>query len=481
MSDGGGDAPALKLAPLGGGLGKRRSSGNAGAGAAVSSGACAAVGGAGGEGHVLKATGMTCAELTPIMEDDAEKLLLIDARPYSDYVVGHITGSLSVRLSSLMTRRLARGKLKLFDLIVNEQKEQFKALFDIPDCRVVVYDSKTYTDGQEIYSSKNPLHVILKALDIESPEKKSSYLRGGFETFKTDFEEKVFVPEILASPGIGSLYLDEPLSATIVTPGGYADSPAAAGREGGNARRILNIPPSEIMPFLYIGSRRDAANTELLQSLGITHILNATHDCPCFDEAAFKYHRIPVKDTWNQDLPSFFAPAFDFINLAKATSNAKCMVHCTAGISRSSTVTIAYVMHTQRLTLHQAYTFVKKYRDVIAPNLDFMGELMQFEKTLGITPTPPSDKRSNYVPDESISPPPVPTSPINADPETPTLASSTARLSVTSAQPGSATVTEVAPWPPSNSNGAGAGGDGNDDDGDVPPTPSLLASPPRLP
>ena len=418
MSEGG-DSPALKLAPLGGGLGKRRSSGNAGAAAVPQSSAAGA-----GDQHEFKATGMTCAELTPIMDASAEKLLLIDARPYSDYVVGHIAGSLSVRLSSLMTRRLARGKLKLFDLIVNEQKEQFKALFDMPDCRVVVYDSKSYAESEEIYSSKNPLHVILKALDIESPEKTSSYLRGGFETFKADFEDKVFVPEILASPGIGSLNLDEPLSATIMTPG-CADSPAAAGREGGNARRILNIPPSEIMPYLYIGSRRDAANTELLQSLGITHILNATHDCPCFDEAAFKYHRIPVKDTWNQDLPSFFAPAFDFINLAKATPNAKCMVHCTAGISRSSTVTIAYVMHTKRSTLHQAYTFVKKYRDVIAPNLDFMGELMQFEKSLNITPTPPSEKSSNYIPDPS---PPVAEklSPLSADPETPTLQSSQA-------------------------------------------------------
>eukprot|EP00729_Bicosta_minor_P024872 gene24872-29764_t len=267
MSDDGGDAPALKLAPLGGGLGKRRSSGGAAAAvpAAASAGGGAAAAGS-GTTHEFKATGVPCTELVSIMDASSEKLLLIDARPYSDYVVGHISGSLSVRLSSLMTRRLARGKLKLFDLIVNEQKDQFKALFDMPDCRVVVYDSKTHTDDPQIYSSKNPLHVILKALDIEAPDKKSSYLLGGFDTFKSDFEAKVFVPEIVASPGLGGLLtLDEPLSATIVTPG------------------------------------RDAENTKLLQSLGITHILNATHDCPCFDEASFKYHRIPVKDTWNQD------------------------------------------------------------------------------------------------------------------------------------------------------------------------------------
>lgn len=42
-----------------------------------------------------------------------DEVLLIDARPYSDYLVGHIGGALSVRLSSLMTRRLCKGTNKL--------------------------------------------------------------------------------------------------------------------------------------------------------------------------------------------------------------------------------------------------------------------------------------------------------------------------------------------------------------------------------
>lgn len=46
-----------------------------------------------------------------------------------------------------MTRRLAKGKLKLFDLVVNEQKEQFQNMFDKDDCRVVVYDASTGADG----------------------------------------------------------------------------------------------------------------------------------------------------------------------------------------------------------------------------------------------------------------------------------------------------------------------------------------------
>ena len=93
----------------------------------------------------------------------------------------------------------------------------------------------------------------------------------------------------------------------------------------------------------FIGSRRDAANKELLLSLGMTHILNATKDCPFHHEDHFEYNRIPVEDTWNQNLPDHFDKAFEFIDHVKGIKDAKVMVHCTAGISRSSTITIACV------------------------------------------------------------------------------------------------------------------------------------------
>ena len=51
-----------------------------------------------------------------------ERRLSVRRRPYSDYVMGHVSGALSVRLSSLMTRRLDKGRVKLHDLVIEEQK-----------------------------------------------------------------------------------------------------------------------------------------------------------------------------------------------------------------------------------------------------------------------------------------------------------------------------------------------------------------------
>jgi len=57
-------------------------------------------------------------------------------------------------------------------------------------------------------------------------------------------------------------------------------------------------------------------------------------------------------------------------------------VHCHAGISRSATISISYIMKTMGWDLSKAYDFVKQKRPCISPNLHFMGQLLQFEKQL---------------------------------------------------------------------------------------------------
>ena len=58
------------------------------------------------------------------------------------------------------------------------------------------------------------------------------------------------------------------------------------------------------------------------------------------------------------------------------------LVHCLAGISRSVTVTVAYIMHKLTLSLNDAFDYVKRCKPNIAPNFNFMGQLLDFENTL---------------------------------------------------------------------------------------------------
>ena len=73
------------------------------------------------------------------------------------------------------------------------------------------------------------------------------------------------------------------------------------------------------------------------------------------------------------------------------------LVHCLAGISRSVTVTVAYLMQKMNLSLNDAYDFVKRKKSNISPNFNFMGQLLDFERTLGL-----SSPCDNHTPSEQL-------------------------------------------------------------------------------
>ena len=66
-------------------------------------------------------------------------------------------------------------------------------------------------------------------------------------------------------------------------------------------------------------------------------------------------------------------------------------MHCLAGISRSVTVTVAYFMQKLNLSMNDAYDIVKMKKSNISPNFNFMGQLLDFERTLGLSS--PCDNR----------------------------------------------------------------------------------------
>jgi hypothetical protein len=63
-------------------------------------------------------------------------------------------------------------------------------------------------------------------------------------------------------------------------------------------------------------------------------------------------------------------------------SNERVVVHCHAGISRSATAVIAYLMKTLKLDLEQAFKFVQSKRHVVCPNFSFMGQLRSYQNDL---------------------------------------------------------------------------------------------------
>jgi protein-tyrosine phosphatase len=141
--------------------------------------------------------------------------------------------------------------------------------------------------------------------------------------------------------------------------------------------------PSDIMPqFLYLGNFYDANNKVELQELGITHIVDVTSEMLSFESAqqlGLTYLSIPIWDMEGVNIAEHFEKVLGFIDDARATGG-RVLVHCRAGISRSATFVLAYMLHSGYApTLRDALRMVMDQRPYVLPNPSFREQLLEFE------------------------------------------------------------------------------------------------------
>jgi hypothetical protein len=93
------------------------------------------------------------------------------------------------------------------------------------------------------------------------------------------------------------------------------------------------------------------------------------------------YHRIWLHDDPNEQIDVHFESATDFIH-TQLQQGKKVLVHCQAGVSRSATIVIAYLMRYMHLSYSQAFQVVLQCRHFINPNAGFKTQLLAYEKKL---------------------------------------------------------------------------------------------------
>ena len=91
--------------------------------------------------------------------------------------------------------------------------------------------------------------------------------------------------------------------------------------------------------------------------------------------------RLVIDDDKDEKISQYFFEVHNIINKALA-ENKKVIVHCAAGISRSSSLVIAYLMIENRWLYEEAYNYVKSKRSIINPNIGFVKQLKALEYRL---------------------------------------------------------------------------------------------------
>ncbi|KAM3130372.1 hypothetical protein pb186bvf_017575 [Paramecium bursaria] len=153
------------------------------------------------------------------------------------------------------------------------------------------------------------------------------------------------------------------------------------------------IAPQKGVGGVYLGNIESAGNGTLLGNYDIGAILSvmSTKDFTYGQHIAHKFIRADDADFVN--LSKHFDEAFEFIDQNRKKTNV--LVHCHAGVSRSATLLIAYMMQKYQITLNQAFQKVQRERRIINPNPGFMRQLKTLESKLFTRPSS-VQRQSNY-------------------------------------------------------------------------------------
>lgn len=153
---------------------------------------------------------------------------------------------------------------------------------------------------------------------------------------------------------------------------------------------------SRIAEHIYLGSDAVAKNREILRKNGITHVLNCVgFVCPEYFKIDLVYKTLWLQDSPSEDITSILYDVFDYFEDVREQGG-RVLVHCCQGVSRSTSLVIAYLMWREGQSFEDAFQFVKAARGVTNPNMGFACQLLQCQKRVHAVPVSPSSMLRMY-------------------------------------------------------------------------------------
>lgn len=139
----------------------------------------------------------------------------------------------------------------------------------------------------------------------------------------------------------------------------------------------LDLQVGVVRPFLLLSSQDAAHDMETLKKFKVSHVLNVAWGVANpFPHLLYK--TINILDVPDADITSYFPECCAFIEQAKEEMGVV-LVHCNAGVSRSSSVVIGYLMDTEGLSFDDAFAEVKEARPTTKPNPGFLQQLKDYK------------------------------------------------------------------------------------------------------
>ena len=168
-----------------------------------------------------------------------------------------------------------------------------------------------------------------------------------------------------------------PLTLSPTTPSPYTHTPHP---------HIHTPTPSasQITPRLFLADLSAAEDPALLAALGITHVLSAlpgpVHLPPALRLAALQ---LPLADTPFAELAAHLPRTTRWIaDALDERPDARVLVHCAMGVSRSPSVVAAWLMAARGWAPEEAIEYVRGRRAGVCPNEGFVRQLHEYWEVL---------------------------------------------------------------------------------------------------
>jgi dual specificity phosphatase 12 len=128
-----------------------------------------------------------------------------------------------------------------------------------------------------------------------------------------------------------------------------------------------------------LGNINNANDITFLNSNNIDTIINVAYDGDIkkvirMNKTVYNFY---IRDDIDQNISKYFRRIIKLIDSEKCV-----LVNCMAGVSRSATIVIAYLMTKQKMTFQEAFEFVRSKRPIINPNEAFIEQLLEYNNYL---------------------------------------------------------------------------------------------------
>ena len=160
---------------------------------------------------------------------------------------------------------------------------------------------------------------------------------------------------------------------------------------------------SQITDRLYLSGLRDVT-VHNLRLRNIAYVFNITLEAPMINCPGVHCVRVAINDVHGENIFCHFDTIADQLHYLMA-NNHNVLVHCVAGISRSASIVLAYLMKYLQMELRVAYKFLHTKRPIVRPNSSFFRQLIQYEallfgkNTVEMTTIQSFDDKTIEVPD----------------------------------------------------------------------------------